>query len=250
MKIAVFIAMLMTCLVKPVDAGSLLGMTTANLYRMCTSTNADERATCNGYIDTTALVWSTMGCPLDSPDDLSFCKGAEDSGTRMYKAQQSCVKTCSDRDYDDASRFDRCNSSCILNNEAVLPDCSPGADRSKAYCFAFNATIERTRALYTLEEEKSARQKGITVSVRDQIGLAFAQQIPGASFLTFWPCLKALISPTALKALFLKFVDDNPETLSSNVDESAPPLELLNTTFAIVAMDRAFSASICDDPRN
>jgi len=238
-KSSYVILVLTVCGIEPTAAQGPSPMSTAELFELCTSTLGDERAICDGYMDGAVLFANGAICQLDSPDGQLYCSGLLDSQQLEDAANATCIETCTGRQTAEASRL--CQASCNLNRIVASERCFPDEDRAASYCLAFNLNNEALEAMYTPEEDRSARQRGLFEAYGDQMMLIFAVFAKGGGVTTgfaYRDCLESPINAEDIRSAFLEFVEQNPSSLM-------PKTLYFDIDSAIVAIDRALSARAC-----
>lgn len=195
---------------------------TSELVRLCTSTDPDRLAYCEGYIEGATHLWKlNTACTSLAKSDLSFCAGAIDADEKITKALEAC-KDC------DMTRFPD-------DLKTIMGVCKPDKYHDEHYCSGYNWETENSfaeffRTTYQRNIPKSARNLGMGHAIRD-VGIAI---IATGEILAFQPCVQIAIAPKQVRKILLEFIRKNPE---QQVNSSA-----------IMILEKALFYDFCPGP--
>ena len=171
----------------------------SELVGLCTSSEPQRLAYCEGYIESAAHFWKLQtACPSLKKSDMLYCAGAKDANEKISKALKAC-KDC------DMTKFPD-----DLKN--IMGECKPGKYYVEDYCLGYNSETANSIADFSMRPQlynipKSARKLGMGHAVSD-VGLhLFASR----EFHGIRPYVRITTSPQQAKKILLQFIRENPE---------------------------------------
>ena len=206
---------------------------TSDLASLCTSTDAERLAYCEGYLVGAAHLWKVMAaCSSPASGEKRFCAGAQAAYEKFQEALQNCNGCRSDSVPD----FRKRRLAFLDEITAALGICAPGWEweRTKEYCTGYNEEAAKSiawyAAAYLRDERKGARDRGLGEGAGEVTVYLFAPELLEA----FVPCLTSSVRPDELRKAFVEFVHEYPEQL--RID------------FPILALQKALFYELCPGP--
>jgi hypothetical protein len=196
----------------------------SDLVSLCTSTNPDQLAYCEGYITGAAHRWKvSAACRSPVPGDKSFCAGSKAAYDKTHETLENCKYCGGDRSQPDfVERMRRFRDEL----KVALGVCSPSSEweRRKEYCAGYNdeaaTTIASFAAALLEDERRSARDQGLGDADAAARGIMASEfyyiaPITKASeyYIAFVPCLERSVLPDEMRKTLIEFVHDYPEQL-------------------------------------
>jgi len=194
---------------------------TSELVRLCTSTDPDRLAYCEGYIEGATHLWKLhTACASLAKNDLSFCAGAINAREKFSKALEACKDCDMTRSPDDL--------------KIIMGVCKPGKYHDEHYCSGYNSETVNSIAFFSVPHLRN-------INIPRNLGLSHAAsdvgvQIMGntGEFLEFQPCVQIAIAPKQVRKILLEFVRENPE--------------LQVNSSAIMILEKALFYDFCPGP--
>lgn len=161
---------------------------TSELVRLCTSTDPDRLAYCEGYIEGATHLWKLhTACSSLKKSDMLFCAGAKDASEMidMTKSPDD-IKT-------------------------IMGECKSGKYYDEDYCSGYNAEVAWRRGFAKLSvtypngEPENPRGLGVSNAATDMFVVAMGTGV----FLE--PCVQIEITPKQVRKILLEFIRKNPE---------------------------------------
>jgi len=223
-------------------ANAVTPRSASELIKLCTSTDPDRLAYCEGYIDGAMHIWKySTACQSPTISDQSFCAGVKSAEEAIREAFSAC-RDCNIGSFrpelaDKPIRFQLFKERMrefFKALRAIMGICSSDESRDEHYCSGYNAQVANTLAefsgMYPNHVPKGARELGLGHAAGDVGMYAFNS----AEFLEFRPCIQTAIGPQQARNIFLEFMRDNPEQQRDST--------------AIIALAKALFYSVCPGP--
>lgn len=218
------------------------GRSSSELIKLCSSTDSNMVAYCEGYIDSAMHTWKFMtACASKTNNNQSFCAGAKSAQKAIQEALKAC-QDCNLGSFKPELKDKTIRGQLFMERMREFPKelratigiCSPDEHHDEHYCSGYNTEVVNEVAdismLYSSHLPNEARDMGMGHAAGD-VGIHLWAS---AEFFEFVPCLKRAIDSDQARNIFLKFMRDNPEQQRG--------------TTAIMALEKALYYSVCPGP--
>lgn len=191
----------------------------SELIELCSSTDTDRLAFCEGYIDGAMHTWkSATACASQAKSNQSFCAGVKSAQEAIGEAFSACVDCniasfkpeLGDKPIHGQLFVERMRE---FRNElkSTLGACSPDDHRDEHYCTGYNAEVRWKIAnlslWYSNHAPEDSRGLGLGYAASDVGSHLFGSE----EFFQIRPCIDIEVDPQQAKDILLAFVRSNPE---------------------------------------